>query len=76
MSDGTATAVTILGCGVVLMRDMVERTYHLNENTSHHHNPKDISTDMCQLIVPRKSQFEGNTESLFISSYLTPSGPS
>ena len=76
MSDGTATAVTILGCGVVLMRDMVERTYHLNENTSHHNNPKDICTDMCQLIVPRESQLESNTESLFVSSYPTPSRPS
>jgi hypothetical protein len=39
----------------------------LDENTPYHHNPKDIGTDMCQLIVPRKSQFESNTESLLIS---------
>jgi hypothetical protein len=45
----------------------VERTYHLNEDTPYHNNPKDIGTDMCQLIVPRKSQFESNTESLFVS---------
>jgi len=42
-------------------------TYHLNKNAPHHYNPKDIGTDMCQLIVPSKSQFESNTESLFVS---------
>jgi len=50
---------------------MMRPTYHLNENTSHHHNPKDIGTDMCQLVVSGKSQFESDTKSLIVSSFPT-----
>jgi hypothetical protein len=39
-------------------------TYHLNEDTAHDYNSKDICTNMCQLIVPRKGQFESNTKAL------------
>jgi hypothetical protein len=43
-------------------------TYHLNEDTAHDYNSKDICTNMCQLIIPRKSQFESDTKALHISA--------
>lgn len=37
---------------------------HLRENADHHHNPKDISRRMAELVVPAQGQFDRDSEAL------------